>query len=317
MADVMKQVVQGVLKGNSTIVSKKVGGPAPVHNTNSGLAGINRPNYQRMKQEQRLSGIGTGSGRGPQRRPVQNQQHKVRPNQKQFNEDSLARLQSVTLSQGNTARKAPAGGQRGSAQDKAKVIGHSRNGGSVWFFPNLPQELMGSFQRPLNRAAVGVIKMPSSLPSYLLLVNDIIREHQDVKFYISWDKSGKEPFTAEFYDDDADRLEKLMNEAFQKLNRRALKSFETYTAVSPSPWLTKQLNLNNSVDAVAFLEGVPYYTNIVLLDTLLKEYESQDVGYEVGENYLLLNGSYHIISKLVTELKKEASRLTSADKLMI
>lgn len=317
MSDVMKQVVQEVLKGNKTIISHKAerGGRT---SENVSLNDIKRPNYQKLKQDQRLSGLEKpGPSTEGHKKPVA----QSRPNtlsDKHFNEESISRLRSISLAQGKVSRKSGESRQDNHRQNKsAKIVGHTRNGGCVWFFPNLPQELMGSFHRPLNRAAVGAVRMPECLPSYLLLVNEVIRENQDLKFYISWERDGDGPFTAEFYDDDVNRLERIMNEIFQKLNRRSLKHFETYTAISPSPWLTKQLNISLSVDAIAILEGVPYYTSIVLMDTLLKNFENTGLGYEISEKYLLLKGNYHVISELVTELKKEAGRLTSADKLTI
>lgn len=317
MSDVMKQVVQEVLKGNKTIISNRVENTSKPSASKS-LNDIKRPNYQRLKKEQRLSVLENqrSSPAGYKKPAAQG-----RPNglsAKQFNKESMSRLRSISLAQGKVSRKSntPAHGDHRQTKS-AKIIGHTRNGGCVWFFPDLPQELMGSFHRPLNRAAVGTVRMPECLPSYLLLVNEIIRDNQDIKFYISWERGGDAPFTAEFYDDDVDRLEKIMNEVYQKLNRRSLKHFEAYTAISPSPWLTKQLNISLSVDAIAILEGVPYYTSIVLMDSLLKNFKNTGIDYEIEEKYLLLKGNYHVISELVTELKKESGRLTSADKITI
>ncbi|MFD1706753.1 hypothetical protein ACFSCZ_08405 [Siminovitchia sediminis] len=321
MSDVMKQVVQEVLRGNTTVITsghKQRGKPS----ANTSLDGIDRPNYQRLKQDQRLSVLGKqrASSSTPVRPVRQNSQRKNRPSalsDKHFNEESISKLRSISMAQGKVSRRGTgvAGDNHGGVRS-SKIIGKVRNGGCVWFFPNLPQELMGSFQRPLNRAAVGVIKMPVCWPSYLLLVNEIIRDHQDIKFYISWEKAGDAPFIAEFYDDDVDRLEKVMNEAYQKLNRRSLKSFETYTAISPSPWLTKQLNISLSVDAIGLLEGVSYYSGILLMDSLLRKFDNTSLDYEIAENYVLLKGSYHVVSELVTELKKEAGRLPGTDQMV-
>ncbi|WP_144462084.1 hypothetical protein [Siminovitchia fortis] len=317
MSDLMKQVVQEVLKGNKTIISNRVDN-ANRQPASASLGDIKRPNYQRLKQEQRLSVLENSS---PPSAGYKKPAAQSRPNglsDKHFNEESISRLRSISMAQGKVSRKSGVPARGGNRQAKsAKMIGHTRNGGCVWFFPDLPQELMGSFHRPLNRAAVGAVKMPECLPSYLLLVNEIIRDNQDIKFYISWERGGDAPFTAEFYDDDVDRLERVMNEIYQKLNRRSLKHFETFTAISPSPWLTKQLNISLSVDAIAILEGVSYYSSIVLMDSLLKNFENTGIDYEIEEKYLLLKGNYHVISELVTELKKEAGRLTSADKMTI
>lgn len=317
MSDLMKQVVHEVLQGNKTIVSSRVDNSSR-QSANKSLKDIKRPNYQRMKQDQRLSILEKSRPAPTGRQKTVTQSRPSGLSERHFNEESISRLRSISMAQGKVSRKT--GGAVLDVHRKtksARIVGHTRNGGCVWFFPDLPQELMGSFQRPLNRAAVGVVRMPECLPSYLLLVNEIIRDNQDIKFYISWERAGDAPFTAEFYDDDIDRLERILNDIYQKLNRRSLKHFETYTAISPSPWLTKQLNISLSVDAIAILEGVPYYTSIVLMDSLLKNFENTGLDYEIEEKYLLLKGNYHVISELVTELKKEAGRLTSADKMSI
>lgn len=54
MSDLMKQVVQEVLKGNKTIISNRVDN-ANRQPASASLGDIKRPNYQRLKQEQRLS----------------------------------------------------------------------------------------------------------------------------------------------------------------------------------------------------------------------------------------------------------------------
>lgn len=327
MSEMMKQIVQEILQGNKTIVSKRTDQAVQKQSGEVPLQQIKRPNYQQLKRDKRLSAIekkgpvmaGSHQNGSSVSTSRQTGNHGNKPSlpKTSFNEESISKLRSLSLAQGNVPKRNNAsvrGNKRGKRE--ARIIGQTRNGGCVWFFPDLPPELMGSFQRPLNRAGVGVMKMPESMPSHLLLVNEIIREHPDVKFNISWDKEGNAPFMAEFYGDDVDRLEKIMIEAYQKLNRRSLKPFEAYTAVSPGPWLTKQLNIGLSVDAVAFLEGIPYYSGIVLMDSLLKNFDAADIEFEIGGNHILLKGNYHVISNLVTELKKDAGRLTGTDKMM-
>lgn len=297
----MKQVVQEVLKGNKTIVSRRTSSVSDKKDPS--LDQINRPNYQRLKQEKRLAYQKQGS--------TPNRQNKIKRQatgllKNQFNEESISKLNSLKLAQGNIPIKHTNQMQ----QQQSRIVGKTKNGGCIWFFPKLPEALLGSFHRSINNVAVGTIKMPTCLPNYLLLINEVIRNNQDIKFYIAWDKEGKTPFIAELYDEDEKRLEKIMHDIYQKLNRRALKQHEIYTTVSPGSWLLSQLMINSSVEAVAFLEGVPYYTSIVLMDRLLKNYACTDVDFEINNNYLLLTGNYHVISKLIKELKKEAAGLT-------
>lgn len=344
----MKQVVQEVLKGNKTIISNKSNrpgrqqttgrsnqparqqsnrtNPVSARNNSSALQNIKRPNYQQLKKDQRLSAItGRGSNRQNLRSPNQRVNRPVSPRQgntntprssnstvlpKRYNQDSVSRLSSLTLSQGKVPTMshsaAPANRQRTSS---AKVIGKTKNGGTIWFFPDVEESLLNNFNRPLNNSSIGVVEMPDCLPSYLLLINDVIRNNQEMKFYISWDKEGNTPFLVELYNDDANKLESIMNDIYQKINRRSLKQSETYTASSPSSWLSKQLNINSSVDSIAFLEGVPYYNSVILMDNLLKNERKNDFDYEINSNYLLLTGNYHVVSNLITELKKEADRM--------
>ncbi|MFD1040261.1 hypothetical protein ACFQ3N_17955 [Virgibacillus byunsanensis] len=306
MSDVMKQVVSEILQGNKTLVAK--GNHEPQHKeSDTALNNINRPNYQNMKKDQRLSYAGKNVRISSNDRKPHERKKSVSLLPKPFNEESISTLHSRSLAQGNVPKKSnPNLGAK-----KARIIGNTKNGGCVWFFPQLPMDLMGSFNRSLNSVSVGVVKMPESLPSYIVLINEIIRNNQDVKFHITWNKEGDTPFTAELYDEDANRLEKIMNDIYQKINRTSLKRYETYTAVSPSSWLSKQMKIKPSADAIAFLEGVPYYTGIVLMDTLLRNFENNDFNFEINHNYILLEGNYHVISKLIAELKKEAARLVN------
>ncbi|MFZ3578999.1 hypothetical protein [Virgibacillus sp. DJP39] len=321
MSDVMKQVVQEILQGDrkpvtsqdNDAIQKKSELDIPLQN-------IKRPNYQLLNKTQRLSfdakNVGnTASSSKPADKAIKSRSVSLLP--KQFNEESISKLHSKSLVQGNVPTKSKSYSQQYTGKAKSsRIIGTIKKGGCVWFFPQLAEDLMGSFQRSLNSVAVGVVKMPECLPSHILLINEIIRNNQDVKFHISWNKDGQTPFTAELYDDDVDRLEKIMNDIFQKLNRRSLKQYEAYTAISPSPWLSKQMNITPSTEAIAFLEGISYYSSILLMDTLLKSFESSDFTYEINSNYIFFEGNYHVISKMVAELKKEAARLVSSDMIM-
>lgn len=309
MSDVMKQVVQEILQRNKTIISKKADHQPAKSEPDSSLTNIKRPNYQRLKKEERLSYTQKNSRVPSRNLKTAEKKDSVSQLPKQFNEESISALRAMSLVQGNVPKKQ----EDKPLIHKARMIGKTRNDGYVWFFPKLPEELRGSFGRPLNSEAVGVVKITECFPSHLLLINEVIRNNQGIKFSVSWTKEAGSPFTAELYDDNVDRLEKIMTDLYQKLNRRSLKVYETYTSSSPSPWLASQLNISKSVDGIAILEGISYYSSIVLMDSLLKSFGTSDFNYEINSNYLLLNGNYHVISKLITELKKEAARLISTD----
>lgn len=310
MSDVMKQVVQEIMQRNKTIVSHgvdtKTSGATPA------LTNIKRPNYQRLKQEERLRFTKNSQPTRPH--PTSSESKKrTSPLRKQFNEESISALSSLALVQGNLPkRNARMPSRNQMAEDKARIIGKTRNGGMVWFFPKPNEELRNHFSRPLNREAVGVVRMPECLPSQLLLIDEVIQEHPEVKFSVTWEKNLATSFTVELFADDAERLEKIMHDVYQRLNRRSLKAFETYTVSSPSAWLKSQLKLNQSAEGIAILEGIPYYTSILLMDHLLKDYETSDFQFVMEQNYLLLFGNYDVISKMINELKKEAGQFVSS-----
>lgn len=311
MADVMKQVVQEVLQGNKTIVTSGADKQKTDSNKPSALKNIKRPNYQQMKRDQRLA-LNKNMKTERQNTKQSDKRSTVSLLPKQFNEASLSSLNSISLAQGKTQNNYKYPNARQKEGRRSRIIGNTRDGGCVWFFPDLDVELMAKFHRSLNNSAVGVVKMPDSLPSYVLLINETIRNNQDIKFHLSWDKEGG-AFTAELYDANADRLGSIMNEIYQSLNRRSFKQHEIYTEVAPSSWLSRQLKIRPSADAIAILEGVSYYTGIILMDKLKKHVQSNDFHYEINRNHILLEGNYNVISNHIKALKKEADQLIKSD----
>ncbi|WP_234982586.1 hypothetical protein [Ornithinibacillus halophilus] len=308
----MKQVVQEILHGNKTVISKPVQEKSSSKPTsNNVLKNINRPNYQQKKKNHRLK---VKENVHKPAAVLKNTPTKQRTNnRKELNEKSISKLNSITLAEGNLPKRNNNyihQNQRYNA--KSRLIGKTKNGGFVWFYPELSMDLIQSFQRPLDRVAVGVIQMPNSLPSYLLLVNEVIRQNQDIKFHVMWDSEANSTFTAELYDEDVGRLERIMNDLYQKLNRNSMKRYETYTAISPSSWLSRQLKASPSVEAIAFLEGISYYNNIILVDQLLEKFAANEFQFYIHKNYILFEGNYHIVSKLIGELKKLAAHHFSA-----
>src|SRR5699024_12498805 len=75
-------------------------------------------------------------------------------------------------------------------EKSANVIRSVKNGGHVLFFPNITTELNNNFNRAQGASAVGVIAMPDCLPSYLLLVNEVIRNNQCITCDLSWNVDG-------------------------------------------------------------------------------------------------------------------------------
>lgn len=311
MSDVMKQVVQEILQGNKTIVSRKVEQPNKI-TENPALAHIKRPNYQRMHKEERL-GFKQKNPKSPNMSSKSiKKQNRSSLQPRQFNEESISALRSLALAQGKVPNQNSFTGNDSS--NASKIIGKTRNGGTVWFFPQLVTGLRSSFGRMLNNEAVGVVSMTECLPSQLLMINEVIRNNQGMKFSVSWTKDAISAFTAELYDENTGRLEQVMFDLYQQLNRRSLKAFEAYTLSSPDRWLAGHLDIGKSVESIAVLEGIPYYTSIVLMDTLLKRHDGKDFNFEIQQNYLLLSGKYDIVSSVIDVLKREAAKLISLDR---
>src|SRR5699024_5864228 len=223
-----------------------------------------------------------------------------------YNVDNVSRLSSFTLSQGKASNH---GHVRNTLRTNEKLIGTTRNGGNIWFFEHVNNDLVDSFNRSIRNVSIGVIEMPENLPSYLLIINDMIRKGKNLEFYVSWDKENEEQFLVELYSEDAKQLESIVRDIYQAINRRSIKRVDSHVVSAPSPWLSKQFNLNTSVDALAILEGIPYYTGVLLVNKVLDEGHNHSFDYEINNNHILLKGDYETVSDLVTQLKKVANHL--------
>lgn len=262
--------------------------------------GLRRPNYQREKMKQRLSAKGAGSVKRTHNPSVHQTKNTVaRP----IENHSFSQLKTMSLVHGNSSLQ---NGMK--TKQTGRVIGKTRDGGYAWFFPNVSKEVANYFHRPPGDAAIGVVKVSTCLPSQLLFVNEMIRKHSDIRYFLNWDKDGDGPFVLELFDHNHERLESVLNDIYQKLNRRSLKQTEVYTEVSPGPWLSKQLGLSDSVGVVAIMEGVEFYTSIMLIENYLHKSSDVNVSFEVERNYLLLKGDQHV-SNIITQIKREADQL--------
>lgn len=320
MSEFMKSIVQEVLnnQGKSTIsiqtqtvsspsVSKVQ--PNTQSNGKDSLTSLNRPNYQRMKKEQRLSVSGLTTPSGPNQHAVKPTQHENSSNK--LKKDLLSQFSTVALGQGKVERNYGSHPIPKSIKPKQppKLLGKTKDESYVWYFPTVTDQLAPKFKRTTNGAAVGVITSKVCLPSQLLLVNDVMRENTDSKYHLSWDRNNKDSFVWELYDHDSTRLERKLQAILQILHRKSSKIIDSYTVVSPSAWLSTQLNISTSVEAISILEGVPYYASLLLLEQYFSSGEQKPFQYSIENNYLIISGPHQVISKVIQDFRKKAESL--------
>ncbi|MEH7392641.1 hypothetical protein [Bacillus sp. JJ1474] len=326
MSEFMKNIVQEVLKpankprenplfngGNSRFVySKSTVNDNKQEASKQSIAGINRPNYQQKNIQKRLAGVPANTNKDLINHSSKNEQRNVHT--KTGSSDSItgsiSKLQKISLVQGNQPLNKP---QKGSYvnnhfNEESKFIGQTRNGIKAWVYSGLSEKLMESFQRPLKSHSVGVISSEQSSIGQLFLVNEILREYSAMKYSLLWEKEKSSGFILELYEEDTAKLIEAVKTLFQKLSHHSYKPLQLFKVHSPSPWLTKQLNLNAHVDGVAVLDGINHYSSILILDRLLKKSPNINFNYTVEKGYLLLYGPFITISEVSAELLKEAER---------
>lgn len=302
MSDFVKNIVKQVLdRGRvSTAQGPHEGSSSTLQGAgkpNSGAVAIDRPNYQQLKKDRRLSPLKKASDSV---KPIQPESERMA--------DSLSRLQRLSLSQGTYRPGAvarPTVSAKGEETKRESVcIGRTRDETYVWFFPQVHRELRRCFRVESGRRSVGVISAPHCYPGQLFFVEELLRELPETEHDVKWNPSKSSPFMCELSCDDDARLYEALKAIYQKLNRRALQETESYTSVSPSAWLLQQLAVDRSVDAVGVLEGIPRVNSIGLLDKYFKAQNDPPVGFKIEDHYVLLFGEAKVLSQAVTALKQ-------------
>ncbi|WP_394141493.1 hypothetical protein [Cytobacillus oceanisediminis] len=327
MSDFIKSVVQEVMKPyqkpkvNPIMAkppqAKKTEQP-PMNEMKSkqAIPGISRPNYQRAKMDKRLS-VAAAAPPSHQRthmsKQVKPQQHSnVSTNRaKGYSKEPLAQLQTISLIQG----KKPSGSnesfssqQQRSARE-SKLIGQTADGIKAWLFNDLHSSLENNFQRSLKSNSIGVITSEKCTAGQLFFLNDLLREYPSMKYCLTWDKESRQSFVLELYEDNEQALLEAVKVFYKKVSQRTYQTIHVYKANSPSPWLTKQLDIQASVSGAAVIEGFDYYTGVLLADRYLKRNPAITAGFSFEKNYLLIYGEYDSVSKISEDLKKEAERI--------
>ncbi|PWW25806.1 hypothetical protein DFO73_11299 [Cytobacillus oceanisediminis] len=326
MSDFIKSVVEEVMKPYqkpkmNPIMAippqvQKTEQPMKEMKSNQAIPGISRPNYQRAKMDKRLS-VAAAVPPSHQRTHISKQ---VKPQQptngnnnraKGYLKDPLAQLQTISLIQG----KKPAGSyesfssQQQRSLRESKLIGQTADGTKAWLFNDLHSSLENNFQRSLKSNSIGVITSEKCTAGQLFYLNDLLREYPSMKYCLTWDKESRQSFVLELYEDNEQALLDAVKVFYKKVSQRTYQSIHIYKAISPSPWLTKQLDIKGSVSGAAVIEGFDYYTGVLLADRYLKRNPAITAGFSFEKNYLLIYGEYDSVSKISEDLKKEAERI--------
>lgn len=324
----MKSIVQEVLKpvnkpkenpifGGKTkyIYSKSTVKSTAKTDQNERIQGIERPNYQQINIQKRLAGLSvTPSANQTSNSPISAPRNNFTNNQinKEFVTGSLSKLQTISLVQGNqssnSSSKNPAP-DRHSLNEQSQFIGETKNGIKAWIFSSLHHQLLGVFQRPLKTNSIGVISCEQSTIGQLFLVNEVLREFSAIKYNLTWEKDQRSGFVIELYEENLDRLSRAVNLLFQRLSRHCNKQIQYFKVQSPSPWLTKQLNLTSHTEGAAVIEGIEKYWSVHLMDRYLKQSSTEHFNFKIEGNYILLYGKYDTISKAADELQKQAEKI--------
>ncbi|WP_436376389.1 hypothetical protein [Cytobacillus sp. BC1816] len=318
MSDFIKSVVEEVMKpyGKSKVnpinrVSNQ-SPPSSQQETKRTIQGISRPNYQKEKMNKRISVHHAVPVKTGDLHPNLSRQTDSLASPKASAKEKIAQLQTLSLVQG----KQPVSSKTGFADIRpdrnareSQLIGQTPEGVKVWLFSDLHPALESSFQRELKTPSIGVITSEKCTPGQLFMLNDLLREFPSLRYCLTWDKNSGQSFSLELYEKDHRSLLSALKSFFKKLSQKSFKTAQIYREKSPSPWLTKQLGLNSSIGGVAVIEGIDYYSAILLLDRYMKKSTSEQFNFLIEKKYLLLHGNYDEVSRISDRLHKEFGRI--------
>ncbi|MDM5225686.1 hypothetical protein QUF73_05625 [Cytobacillus sp. NJ13] len=318
MSDFIKSVVEEVMKPYGKSKINPINGvsnqspPGRQQGTKKSIPGISRPNYQKEKMNKRISINHADPVKTADPHPNLRRQTASHSSPKPSAKEKIAQLQTLSLVQG----KQPVSSKADFADIKpdrnareSQLIGQTPDGVKVWLFSDLQSALESSFQRELKTASIGVITSEKCTPGQLFLLNDLLREFPSLRYCLTWDKNSGQSFSLELYEDDHRTLLNALKSFFKKFSQKSFKTTQIYREKSPSPWLTKQLGLNTSTGCVAVIEGIDYYTGILILDRYMKKSTSEQFNFLIEKKYLLLHGHYDEVSRISDQIHKEFDRM--------
>lgn len=310
MSDFIKTIVAEVLQRGSD--SK----PAKETNLNltKGLANINRPNYQQLNKEQRLAKLKSMNST-PSASITSQKEPRLKKNSFSHHnliENPMERfpaLAKITMSPLRSEQSLSSTSKHAHKLTKQRVesMGTTKDAVRAWLFPE-PIDLVAKHMKSSWRnRALGIIWAKHSYPSQLFLIDNILKDVPEDAYQLEWSPLVNEPFTLELALPDEGRLHNLITKLYQALNRRGLKQLESYVTTHPSAWLTKQLKLTHSVQALGILESLVYYDNLYLLARYVESNSRPAIECQVEKHYLLLAGEETSVKQALDSMKKEAS----------
>ena len=318
MSDFIKSVVEEVMKPYSKTKVNPIPGvsnqspPGRHQEPEKNIPGISRPNYQREKMNKRISIHHAEPVMNADPNPYNRRQTASLSSPKLSAKEKIAQLQTLSLVQGKQPVSSKADFADISPDRNAResqLIGQTPEGVKVWLFSDLHPALESSFQRELKTASVGVVTSEKCSPGQLFMLNDLLREFPSLRYCLTWDKNSGQSFSLELYEDERRTLLNALKSFFKKLSQKSFKTTQIYREKSPSPWLTKQLGLNSSIGGVAVIEGIDYYSGILILDRYMKKSTSEQLHFLIEKKYLLLHGHYDEVSLISDQLHKEFDRI--------
>lgn len=306
MSEFMREIVQEVLKESTTIRSVK-GANSNVSNEQhhsmvrkplQNASDLHRPNYQKLKKEQRLEELkvfnpqrdsGTASAAKPEK-------------------ELVSKLQVLSLSQGRQSASAPtpsASTKKDGHLPSGQWLGDTRCGISAWLYTGLLPEMMEWFHRPIPAKAVAVFTSQQAAPGHLVIVQEWLEKNEHIKFYIQWDKKGQSPFLLELFHHDSFELESAVRTLFQTLNHQTEKAVKQFYIEQPGAWLLKQLELSCTRNSLAIIEGPSRYQALSLLLSYHEQLSQKQIRYQLEDHYFILYGPHQKLSQLLPELYRQ------------
>lgn len=309
----MKAVVEEVLNGKKTTSLQKseissLQPPSTKFTDHDALQQLIRPNYQKKNIEKRMN-ILNHLPKQEQRneRTTPSRTSEIRKQSKSSFEDSISQLKKVSLT--NEKSEHVAARTLSQPGENARLIGSTKDGSSIWFFPSVHPNLSQMFHRATSGCSVAIINSKACYPSQLLILNEWLNKYPDLKYHLLWNKANNHSFTLELYHSNTDRLEIVAKDIYQHISKRSLASVETYHLISPSAWISKQLGITRSVESVGIVEGLSYYNNLLILDHFYKNEPNPHASVQLEQHYLLTTGKVEAIKETLSTLKKLADRV--------
>lgn len=311
MSEFVKQIVEGVMNRNATdgsatiktriAASSNTAPSSPPQQVD--VANIPRPNYQRDKKSQRLKPLSQTNA------PAQASRERTAKNRRQHNVFSQLKQLSLVQGKGFNSDNSPVTASPfNDRESSAKLIGKTRAGSCVWFFPTVRARLKSLFNVSTNRGGVGVITANECYPGQLFLIEEMLKQLPMIEYHLEWENRQDHPFVCELFSEDSDQLEKLLKNLYQTLNRQQLNPMNTHIVTSPSAWLSRRLELSQSVQAIGVVEGVSYYHGLQMIDYCLTKQPDVALQFKVKPHYTLLVGDRDIVTEALHLFKQSYDR---------